>query len=146
MERDQLEELRSGIDVLVRVLKITDAAELPDGKNALSPSDAQTLIFVASNRECIAADVAKFLHVSATTVSSIIDRLVRRGLLKRERTEANRRIVLLSPTEDGQQATDIIIKEQLGHCERMLSSLSPAERRTFVQLTSKIAADLVRGQ
>lgn len=136
---DDLERLRQGIDTLVRVLKIADATQLPDGKAPLNPSDSQTLIFVAMHEGCIGSDIAKFLGVSATTVSAIVDRLVRRGLVRRERTEANRRVVLLSVTPDGRKAAEAILDEQRKHCALMLEALSPSSRRDFVNHISKIA-------
>lgn len=139
---DQLELLRSGIDVIVRVLKISDAAELADGKTRLNPSDAQSLVFIASHEGCIGADVAKWLGVSATTVSSIIDRLVRRGLIQRERTEANRRIILLLATPVGQAAAQAILEEQRKHCAQMLEALPKHVRKEFVAHIHTIATKI----
>ncbi len=145
MNRDKelLESLRSGIDVLVRVLKITDAAQLPDGKPPLTPSETQTLAFLAAHQGCIATEIARFLNVSATTVSSIVDRLVRRGLVKRERTEENRRVVLLFTTDEGNEAAAAIINEQLNHCEKMLNALAPPDQKIFVDYITTIAENLL---
>ena len=136
---DELERLRSGIDTLVRVLKITDAAQLPDGRKPLNASDTQTLLYVAANDDCIGTDIARLLGVSATTTSAIVDRLVRRKLIKRKRTETNRRVVLLSATPSGRKAAQAILEEQRRHCAQMLEALDPAARVDFVNHVSTIA-------
>lgn len=135
----ELERLRSGIDTLVRVLKITDAAQLPDGGKPLNTSDTQALLYIAANDGCIGIDIARLLGVSATTTSAIVDRLVRRKLINRKRTEANRRVVLLSTTASGRKAAQAILEEQRRHCAQMLEALDPAARTDFVNHVATIA-------
>lgn len=49
------------------------------------------------------ADLAKRVFLSPTTTSRIVDRLVRAGLVSRERSERDRRRVRLSLTETGRR-------------------------------------------
>lgn len=142
IDKDELERLRSGIDTLVRVLKVSDAAVLPDGKTKLNPSDSQTLVYIASNDGCIGSDISRLLNVSATTTSAIVDRLVKRGLVQRDRTEANRRVVLLSATVSGMDAAQAILQEQRKHCTLMLSALSPSVQRDFIDHVATIASKI----
>ncbi len=144
-DKELLEKLRSGINVLVRVLKIKDSAQLSDGRATLTPSEIQTLAFIAMHQGCIATEIAKFLNVSATTVSSIIERLVQRKLIRRERTDENRRVVLLFATDTGNDAAKAILDEQLHHCEKMLQALDPSDQKIFVDYISTIAKHLNSG-
>lgn len=96
----QITELRTAIDAIVRMFKIGD--DIAAGTTAkLNPSDVQTLLFIGTHDLCTGTDIAGFLGVVPTTASAIIERLVKRGLVVRNRTEANRRIVQLSLTGDG---------------------------------------------
>ncbi|MGY6553528.1 MAG: MarR family winged helix-turn-helix transcriptional regulator [Wenzhouxiangella sp.] len=136
----QIEALRLSIDALVRVFKITDSPTLGPGMPKLNPPDMQALLFIARNPGCIAADLGGFLGIVPTTTSALVDRLVRQGLLLRERTEANRRIVLLKLSAAGETVVEKIIAQQNEHCRIMLSVLSDTEREAFLSAAQKISA------
>ncbi len=141
MNSNAPERLHEAISALIRVYKIaeTGAGESHDRKH-LNPADTQTLLFVGNRPDCIANDVAEHLAIAPTTASSILDRLVRGGLLSRERTEENRRVVRLRLTKEGRKVEDRIRKYQLANCNAMLAALKPREQEVFVRLISKIAA------
>ena len=48
-----------------------------------------------------AGDINKSLISNTTDVTRVVDRLVKKGLVNRERPEENRRMVLISLTEEG---------------------------------------------
>lgn len=55
------------------------------------------------------SDLAERMNISNSTMSGIIDRMVKAGLVMRERTEADRRAITLNMTEQGlalRQATE----------------------------------------
>lgn len=137
----QVEELRAAIDAIVRIFKIVDDVAIADGLK-LNPTDVQALLFIRRHDRCIASQLADFLGVVPTTNSAVIDRLVRRELVIRNRTESNRRIVQLSLTNHGHKAADAIIEEQRSHCTQMLDLLDPEERSHFVRSMTKIATGL----
>ncbi len=139
MNEEMIEALRRGIDALVREFKITDVVQPRDGGPPLNPSDVQTLIYVEEHDGCIARDVSDFLGVPPTSVTTIIDRLVRRDYLSRSRTEKNRRVVVLSLTVAGREILEKILEEQRRHCSAMLAILEPTERDQFVAQISDIA-------
>lgn len=136
----QIEALRLAIDVLVRVFKITDSPALGAGTPRLNPPDMQALLFVARHPDCIASHLGAFLGVAPTTVSALVDRLVRQGLMVRARTDANRRVVLLRLTGAGEAVVRQIISQQDDHCRQMLSALTEAEREAFLQAARKIVS------
>jgi len=138
----QSDELRLCIDALVRVFKVTDSPSLGPGATRLNPPDMQALLFVAQNANCISNDLGTFLQVVPTTTSSIVDRLVRQGLLYRTRSDENRRVVHLKLSEAGQKVVDQIIAQQNDQCRTMLSQLSPSERDQFLRAAKKIAAGI----
>lgn len=136
---EQINTLRLGIDALVRVFKVTDIVPLEAGMPKLNPPDVQALLFVAKHPLCIATDVGAFLGVVPTTMSTLVDRLARQGLLIRERTNENRRIVQLALSESGSAVVAAIVAQQNAHCAIMLGHLSPQEREAFLSCVRKIA-------
>ena len=138
-----VETLRQSVDVLVRVFKIAEGHPGDDDAPKLNPSDMQAILFVAAHPGCIAADLGQFLSVVPTTTSAIVDRLVRRQLLLRSRTEANRRIVQLTVSKEGACVAEILVARQTRNCERMLAKLDKSERKGFVRAMEKIARSMV---
>ena len=140
MDKNAPYRLHQAISTLIRIYKISETAprESP-GKKHLNPPDMQTLLFVGERTTCIANDVAAHLRVAPTTASSIIDRLVRRGMLLRERTEENRRVVQLRLTKEGQKVQSQVLNYHLAHCRAMLGTLKRSEQEVFVRLISTIA-------
>jgi DNA-binding MarR family transcriptional regulator len=141
MSNKTAERLREAIDLLMRAFKIAEGCATVNGEEVqINAPDVQTLLFVRSHPDCRASDAANHLAVAPTTASSIIDRLVRRGLLLRQRTEENRRVVKLRLTEQGAVLGKRIVRHQLGNCSSMLATLNPKEREAFVRLISKVAS------
>ncbi len=138
----QIESLRLAIDALVRVFKITDSLKVDPSIPKLNPPDVQALLYISKNPHCISNDVSHFLGTSPTTTSALIDRLVRRGLILRGRTEENRRIVQLTCSADGERVAKKVIAEQDSHCEEMLRKLSAADRKNFLSAINTIVAGL----
>lgn len=134
--QEQIEQLSLAFERFTRRFKVAEAAAAAD--NALNVLDAQTLVFVADNPGCGAGDVARFLDVAPTTMSSAIDRLVRKELVERRRPEENRRAVALTATAKGLQAVEDHKTGYRAACVTMLRALDPGERNELIRLTEKI--------
>ncbi|MEO3385344.1 MarR family winged helix-turn-helix transcriptional regulator [Mesorhizobium sp. CAU 1741] len=132
---DQIAMLANALDTFSRRYKLTDTgADRP-----LTELDNQVLLFVAGHPSCGPTDVARFLDVAATTISSATDRLVKRGLLNRQRLEGDRRAVALTLSEDGEAYVSTYKHAHDSLFRMMLERLLPEERETFLHLISKIA-------
>ena len=138
----QIDTLRVGIDALMRRFKIAEAGPAAEGGLKLNPIDIQALFFIADHAGCTARAVGQHLGVVATTTSAVLDRLVRHGLVLRERVESNRRIVRLSLPEAGHQRAKRIIETSNAHCRAMLEALAPDERTRFINAVTKIASSI----
>ncbi|MCT7376804.1 MarR family winged helix-turn-helix transcriptional regulator [Chelativorans salis] len=99
--------------------------------------DLQAMFFVADHPGCTASEVAQYLGVAATTMSAVADRLVRQGLITRERVLSNRRIVPLTLSKEGRRRVDAAVQMQNNHCRAMLSALEPDERAGFLSAMPK---------
>lgn len=138
----QIEALFAAIQTLTRVLKGAEAQGLADAAEHLSPSEVMALMHVGARPRSIQSELAETLSISATTASSIVDRLEKKGLVSRARTQANRRVVELNLTAKGHDLHRQVVEQQLGHCRMMLKVLSPAQRAQFVELMQTIADSL----
>jgi DNA-binding MarR family transcriptional regulator len=134
---EQVEQLTRAFERFTRRFKVAEAAAAAE--NALNALDAQTLTYIDVNPGCGMGDVARYLNVAMTTMSSAIDRLVKKMLVERRRPEDNRRAVALSATEQGHQVVEETIAGYRHACRMMLISLDPSEQSELIRLTEKIA-------
>ena len=108
------------------------------GKASYSPHDAETLAFLAAKPGAPAKSVGAHLGVSPTTTQSIIDRLQKRGLVRRDQKALKGRAVAIFLTEKGLSLQAAIQRQNLLNCEQMLSALPEKERASFVRSITKI--------
>lgn len=133
---EQIADLGTALDVFARRFKLTDATS---GK-PLTEIDKQILLYVEKHPGCGPTDVARFLGVATTTISSATDRLAKRGLLARHRPEDDRRAVALRLTDEGKTYVASHKQAYLVMFKTMLERLSPKERDSFVAMMTKIAS------
>jgi DNA-binding MarR family transcriptional regulator len=134
------EILAEAIRVLMRTFTIDDGRIPPaEGKLKYNASDFQTIGYVAEKPGCMASDVARFLGVSPTTATSILDRLERQGLLIRTRPTGDRRTVALTLTPAGREVHQAIRRQDAANCMAMLNALPPSDRAAFLRSITRIA-------
>jgi DNA-binding MarR family transcriptional regulator len=68
------------------------------------------------------------------TLSVRIDRLERKGLVRREPDPADRRGVIVGLTERGRELVDLVAPVHLANEERLLATLAPAQRDALADL------------
>ena len=79
-------------------------------------------------------DVARWLDLSVNSVSMIIDRMVKAGLVKRVRDRKDRRTVFLSMTSKAEKAYALASVAGWGLIQEILSPLSDKDKRTLIKV------------
>lgn len=133
---EQVASLAAALDVFSRRFKLTDVGP----GRPLAEIDKHILHYVEAHPDCGPTDVARFLGVATTTISSATDRLAKRGLLERLRPSDDRRAVALRLTGEGTSFTAAHKQAYSVMFRTMLAPLSPAERDAFVAMMAKIAS------
>ena len=83
-------------------------------------------------------ELARFLQVSASAITSIVDNLVKMGMVKRHFSLEDRRIVLVSLTRKGKDIITRIRREFRELLENILEKFTPKEREKFLELSEKM--------
>lgn len=96
-------------------------------------------LFVLENIEDVTQkELAELLHIRPTSVSELLSRLEQKGWVRRTASEADKRIILVSLTDEGKaEAKRARIESALVHRE-MLSALTTEEKETFYCILEKI--------
>jgi DNA-binding MarR family transcriptional regulator len=137
---DQIEQLDAAISTLMRVL-IIDERRLSSNLRAtpFNPIDLETLSFLHRHPGSLAKDAAGYLGVRSTTMQSVVDRLDKRGLLKRDGAALKGRAVALSLTDEGMKFRQELRAQNLKNCQQMLASLPEQGQSEFVTNMATIA-------
>ena len=104
-------------DLLSAVEKGMTDALAPFG---LIPLEFKLLKYCLRIGECTATQLAEVLPTDPSRISRLVNRLVEMGLLVRRRLTSDRRIVMLSLTEEGRQRT----LESDGSIQELFEALS----------------------
>jgi len=83
-------------------------------------------------------------HFDQSTIADVTRRLVTRGYVRRERDPEDRRRNLLSLTEEGSRVLDDLRLRTDQMNNILLTTLSPAEREAFQQLSERVIESIER--
>lgn len=149
-ESELAEALRVSFARLNRALKIESVRDRNHPYARLNAPDLVALDLIGRQESCIMSDVAQELSSPMSTVTSVVDRLVKSGLVSRERDANDKRSIRLVPTKVGRKLLAGLGEEQRRSCEVVLAALKPKERDIFVALIAKAAsaieADAFKGK
>jgi DNA-binding MarR family transcriptional regulator len=79
-------------------------------------------------------DVAEWIGRTPNTISMIVDRMVKAGLVRRTRDRIDRRAVHLAATSKGENALKLAIPAGWEFIQKIVLPLSQADRHTFARL------------
>jgi len=137
---DLAESLRVSFARLNRALKIEGVRDRNHPYARLNVPDLVALDLIGRQETCIMSHVAHELGSPMSTVTSVVDRLVKKGLVSRERDASDKRSIRLVPTKLGRKLLAILGEEQRRSCEVVLAALKPKERDIFVSLIARAAS------
>jgi len=96
------------------------------------------VLAILRDREPTMAELATHLGLERSSVSGLIDRAVRRGLVRRDTSNEDGRAVRVSLTSDGQRFASLLTEEIGDLITPMTRSLSPADQKRLSMLLNKM--------
>jgi DNA-binding MarR family transcriptional regulator len=133
-------ELVTHLDRAMRRLVLTGIE--PDSRESFSRSEIAVLDTLGAEGSTTMGLLAARVRMPLSTVTRVVDRLVGRKLVQRERPEENRRIVRVTLASAGQAFYRAALKSRVAGAERMLARLTAAEQRELIRLFQKIATSI----
>lgn len=91
---------------------------------------------------CKMSEIAKFLTVTTSAATGIVDRMVRSGLLKRMREPKDRRIINIKLTPKGEKTINAIFRERQRMMMDIFKRFDPKEREAYLDTVKKMYAIL----
>lgn len=108
----------------------------------LTAGEWDAIRLVGRQGECMMRELASGCGVALSTMTGMVDRLVKKGVMERRHSETDRRVVLITLTGRGK----LVYAERLDADMRlvltMLQALQPDEQQALVSLVHKIVHSL----
>jgi DNA-binding MarR family transcriptional regulator len=89
-------------------------------------------------------DIARWLERSTNSVSMIVDRMVKAGMVRRARSTGDRREVRVANTSKGQDALKPANLASLEAVQKILSPLSHEDRSTLLSLLGTVKYEILK--
>ena len=106
-----------------RVLVAIAARSLADIGDEVTLTQYRSLVVLASRGPQGVATLAEALAVTPPTASRLVDRLVRKGLVRRRGDSHDRRQVRVGLTEAGRHLVDVVTERRRQEIARLLTSI-----------------------
>ena len=123
-------ELSESVGYLLSRVRSTlwnNVTQLTMADLGITSTQASIMFMLASGRSLAAADLAREYGIDASAVTRLIDRLEKRGLITRLRSEEDRRVVRLALTEEGRTLAAQIPAIFTKVLDKLLSGFTPEE-------------------
>jgi DNA-binding MarR family transcriptional regulator len=104
----------------------------------LAPGQLGILVIIDQNPEKTQQQLCEGIGVDKSTFAISLDRLADRGLLRRVRSDEDRRSNWLRLTAKGKAALDAMIVHAERHERRVFAKLSLAERKLLMEMLKKL--------
>ena len=126
---DQLPDIERVLDDYRRLVQMLSGARPSEMllESSVTMAQMKVLMLLSALSESRMSELASALHLSLSTVSGLVDRLVESGLVSR-RTDANdRRQVIVSLTDDGVGFLDRFQELGVSHLRGLIADLTPTD-------------------
>lgn len=108
----------------------------------LNEKDLMIVGYVGQNKKVRMKDIAEFINVPMSSLTSMVDKLIERNYLAREHSEEDRRAVLIRLAENGQNTYDTHMRRKVELAQRVLSRFDEEEQIALIGYIEKIAASV----
>lgn len=125
---------------LGREMSCYDRTSFPQGDVTLP--QLWTLEHLMECSACTMCALAERLHLQCSTTTGLVDRLARRGLVQRRRSQTDRRVVRVALTAKGRRCMDATRRQKQATLVRWFSRLTRAERMNFLVTIEKLVQGL----
>jgi len=128
---------------LRRILRATELYGRDLAKAAgLTAAQFRVLQVVAERGLCTAKDISRQMSISQATVTSLVDKLVRQGMVTRERCETDRRQTNIVITERGRETIEKAPDALQQRYVRKFEALEDWEQASLISALERVAAML----
>jgi DNA-binding MarR family transcriptional regulator len=139
-----LVQMQNSMETLL--MKLRQEAQNLNGPENLAAGQIFLLVKLCRKGICNASDVANLIGISSGAVTGMTDKLVSMGLIQRERSETDRRVVLFNITDKGKETIQRIRDQRFNRLTELFRQISNNELETTINVFNKITDLLEKGK
>src|SRR5262245_56043624 len=128
------QDLRDLVAEILSQFRLVDEASANGPHVELSIQDLRVVEHLGDTGPRIMRELAEHLRLAVSSVTSVVDNLENKGLVQRQRSEKDRRIVRVELTTAGTAIYHAAVKEKLQLLRGMLAALTDDEQEIFMVL------------
>lgn len=132
-------ELRGLVADFLQRFREVDAAAANGPHADLSSQELRVVVHLGDVGRTRMKELAEHMLLAVNSVTSLVDKMEAQGLVRRERSTEDRRVVFVELTPTGRAAYVAAVDEKLSLLRLMLGALNADEQETFMALFRKIA-------
>ncbi len=142
VSKQDIERLTDYIEQLTYNMESLEQESLCDLDVNVGFQEFKVIFFLGENGSTKMSEIAKHLMISSSNLTAIVDKLVKKKLVKRYHNEDDRRTVFVELLGAGNQIFLGHRKQKMKISKTMLETLDAGERKQFIGLMEKIAFGL----
>jgi DNA-binding MarR family transcriptional regulator len=123
----------------LQLISVAVIAEAFEGDDMPVPQWA-VLTVIHSHPDIDQSRLSELVSIDRTNTGRLVDQLEAKGLIERRPNGADRRVWMLRCTPRGAKLRERLVTRALASQDMLLSSLSKAERETFIHLMERVVS------
>jgi len=140
-------EIKRDVDAIVEAILYlyTESRRITKGMAArygLTGPQLTVVKMLESLGDMSLSELSERIHAQNSTVTGIVDRMQREGLVDRSRSTRDRRIVIIRLTDTGRALARDVPLQPAEILRAALGSLSSSESRELLRILGKLAAEV----
>lgn len=100
------------------------------------------LLFLDREKEATMSELVEYINCPMSTATGIVDRLVRKGFVERQRSDTDRRVVVVALTEEGARFAAGIKDMVFGYLNMLMEELTEEEKQFLLGIAIKVMNSL----
>ncbi len=132
-------DLQELVQDILKQFQYVNAAAANGPHVELNMQELRVVEFLGNEGPRMMRELAEYLTVAVNSVTSIVDHLEAKGLVHRQRSEEDRRVIRVELTESGREIYQSAVEVNLRLFRSMLGALTEDEQEIFMVLFRKIA-------
>ncbi|EEL61533.1 Transcription regulator MarR [Bacillus cereus F65185] len=133
LKREDALKLRTDIKKMIIITGVFESQNLPKGPFEKPLPTSQMMALEELEVEKLTVwQLSNKLRLETSTVSRLVDKLVKKGLIYREVNEKNRRELFLHLTEKGHITVNCLREQSITFYQSILNNLSESEQKIVV--------------
>lgn len=137
---DKADELTKYIAMLADLFEVAQASS--GEAVSINKQECRVINMVGQYQPLMMREIAERAKLSITNTTGIVDKLVKRKYLRRDRSDEDRRIVRIFLTSEGEKIYTMEIENYRRVSQAILNGLEASEQQEMLRMMQKVAVHL----